>query len=197
MVQIEDPDVRLLREMGYTQELYRGFSPFMSFAFCFTAVNVLTSISIGFTYSLNTGGSGVTIWAWVIGAIFTILIGLSLAEICSGTLQVGKQANRQSIYDLKHVAGDVAFASGFATIINAAIILEGKDSLSTGAQVGIGIGICFVWAVQNALRIDQQGWLNNFAVIFQLGSAVIIVVVLLAMAPERATAHDVFTSTYN
>ncbi|CAF4613034.1 unnamed protein product, partial [Rotaria sp. Silwood1] len=114
-----------------------------------------------------------------------------------GTLQVGKQSNRQSIYDLKHVAGDVAFASGFATIINAAIILEGKDSLSTGAQVGIGIGICFVWAVQNALRIDQQGWLNNFAVIFQLGSAVIIVVVLLSMAPERATAHDVFTSTYN
>ncbi|CAF1350281.1 unnamed protein product, partial [Rotaria sp. Silwood1] len=214
MVQIEDPDVRLLREMGYTQELYRGFSPFMSFAFCFTAVNVLTSISIGFTYSLNTGGSGVTIWAWVIGAIFTILIGLSLAEICSvypsagsvyhwaGQLVSAKHAPLASFICgwfnfIGNFAGDVAFASGFATIINAAIILEGKDSLSTGAQVGIGIGICFVWAVQNALRIDQQGWLNNFAVIFQLGSAVIIVVVLLAMAPERATAHDVFTSTYN
>ncbi|CAF4847589.1 unnamed protein product [Rotaria sp. Silwood1] len=97
----------------------------------------------------------------------------------------------------RNFAGDVAFASGFATIINAAIILEGKDSLSTGAQVGIAIGITFVWAVQNALRIDQQGWLNNFAVIFQLGSAVTIVTVLLAMAPERATAHNVFTSTYN
>ncbi len=79
----ESSDERLLREMGYTQELYRGFSPFMSFAFCFTAVNVLTSISIGFTYTLNTGGSGVAIWAWVLGSIFTILAGLSLAEICS------------------------------------------------------------------------------------------------------------------
>ncbi|CAF3696031.1 unnamed protein product [Rotaria sp. Silwood1] len=213
MVQIEDPDVRLLREMGYTQELYRGFSSFMSFAFCFTAVNVLTSISIGFTYSLNTGGSGVTIWAWIIGAIFTILIGLSLAEICSvypsagsvyhwaGQLVSAKHAPLASFicgwFNFIGNFADVAFASGFATIINAAIILEGKDSLSTGAQVGIAIGITFVWAVQNALRIDQQGWLNNFAVIFQLGSAVTIVTVLLAMAPERATAHNVFTSTYN
>ncbi|CAF0955812.1 unnamed protein product [Rotaria sordida] len=215
MVQIvEDPDVRLLREMGYKQELYRGFSPFMSFAFCFTAVNVLTSISIGFTYSLNTGGSGVTIWAWVIGAIFTILIGLSLAEICSvypsagsvyhwaGQLVSAKHAPLASFICgwfnfIGNFSGDVAFASGFATIINAAILLEGKDSLSTGAQVGIGIGISFVWAVQNALRIDQQGWVNNFAVIFQLGSAISIIVVLLTMAPERATARNVFTSTYN
>ncbi|CAF1229956.1 unnamed protein product [Rotaria sp. Silwood1] len=81
--EVEDSDTRLLREMGYKQELYRGFSPFMAFAFCFTDVNVLLSISIGFTYSLNTGGSGVTIWSWIIGSIFTILTGLSLAEICS------------------------------------------------------------------------------------------------------------------
>jgi amino acid transporter len=81
--QDEDSDVRLLREMGYTQELYRGFSPLMSFAFCFTAVNVFASISLSFTYTLTTGGSGVAAWSWIIGSIFTILIGLSLAEICS------------------------------------------------------------------------------------------------------------------
>ncbi|CAF2036296.1 unnamed protein product [Rotaria magnacalcarata] len=211
---IEDADIRLLEEMGYKQELYRGFSPFMSFAFCFTAVNVLASISIGFTYSLTTGGSGVTIWAWVIGSLFTILIGLSLAEICSvypsagsvyhwaGQLVPVKHAPLASFICgwfnfLGNFAGDVAFASGFATIVNAAIIMGGNDSLNIGAQVGIGIGISFVWAVQNALRIDQQGWLNNFAVFFQLGSAITIVVVLFSMAPERATARDVFTSTYN
>jgi amino acid transporter len=79
----EDSDSQLLRELGYTQELYRGFSPFMSFAFCFTTVNVLTSISIGFNYALYTGGSGVIICSWLLGSFFTILIGLSLAEICS------------------------------------------------------------------------------------------------------------------
>ncbi len=79
----EESDMKILRQMGYTQELYRGFSSIMSFAFCFTAVNVLSSISIGFTYTLTTGGSGVAIWSWIIGSFFTILVGLSLAEICS------------------------------------------------------------------------------------------------------------------
>ncbi|CAF3540844.1 unnamed protein product [Rotaria sp. Silwood1] len=210
---VEDSDVRLLREMGYMQELYRGFSPFMSFAFCFTTVNVFISITIGFTYSLNTGGSGVTIWSWIIGAVFTILVGLSLAEICSvypsagsvyhwaGQLVSTKYAPLASftcgwVNFLGNVA-DAAFSSGFATIINAAIILQGNDSLSIGAQVGIGIGITFVWAALNALRVDQQGWLNNLAAVLQIGSTISIVIVLLVMAPTRATAHQVFTSTYN
>ncbi len=81
--QEEDSDVRLLREMGYTQELYRGFSPLMSFAFCFTAVSVLPSISLGFNFTLSTRGSISAIWFWMIASIIIILIGLSLAEIFS------------------------------------------------------------------------------------------------------------------
>jgi amino acid transporter len=69
--------------------------------------------------------------------------------------------------------------------------------LSVGASVGIGIGITFIWAVQNALRIDQQGWINNIAAFFQISSTIVISIVLLTMAPQRATAKDVFTSTYN
>lgn len=83
MVEEENLDVHLLHKMGYKQELYRGFSSFMSFTFCFTAVNVLASISIGWNYSLNTGGSGVAIWTWFVGSFFTILVGLALGEIGS------------------------------------------------------------------------------------------------------------------
>ncbi|CAF1209793.1 unnamed protein product [Adineta ricciae] len=169
-----DSDTDTLQELGYTQELYRGFSPFMSFAFCFTTVNVLTSISIGFTYALITGGSGVIIWSWIFGSFFTILIGLSLAEIC-----------------------DAAFSSGFASIINAAFVLDGKQPLSIHIQVGISVGITFIWAVQNALRIDQQGWLNNIATFIQICSTIGTVLVLFLMTPQRATISDVFTSTYN
>ena len=79
----KDLDVQFLGQMGYNQELYRGFSPFMSFAFCFTSINVLTTISIGFVSMLTAGGSCVIVWSWIIGSFFTILISLSLAEICS------------------------------------------------------------------------------------------------------------------
>ena len=76
-------DATFLRQVGYPQTLYRGFSSFMSFAFGFNVVSVLISITIGFAYSMKTGGSGVAIWSWIIGSIFTILIGLSLAEMSS------------------------------------------------------------------------------------------------------------------
>jgi hypothetical protein len=63
--------------------------------------------------------------------------------------------------------------------------------------VAVGIGVTFLWAVQNALRIDQQGWLNNLAAFFQIFSSFAIVGVLYGKAPERATAQHVFTATYN
>jgi amino acid transporter len=93
--------------------------------------------------------------------------------------------------------GDTAFASGFATIINAAVVLDGKPALATGIQVAISIGITFIWTVQNALRIDQQGWLNNLAAFFQIATSIVIVAVLFSMTTQRATIRDVFTSTYN
>ncbi|CAF1410935.1 unnamed protein product [Adineta steineri] len=209
-----DDDARFLRQIGYTQELYRGFSPFMSFSFCFTAVNVLTAISLGFTNQMSTGGSGVAIWSWIIGSFFTILIGFSLAEICSVYPSAGSVYHWSGmLVPLRYaplasftcgwfnffgnVAGDAAFASGFATMVNAAVVLDGKSSLSTGEQVGIAIAITFVWTLINTLRIDKQGWINNIAAFFQISSIITIVIVLLVMAPERATAKNVFTSTYD
>ncbi len=104
--------------------------------------------------------------------------------------------NFRTKYSLR-IIGDAAFASGFATIINAAIVLDGNPSLSTGIQVAISIGILIVWTIQNVFRIDQQGWLNNLAAFVQISSSITIVIVLFVMAPQRATAKDVFTSTYN
>ncbi|CAF3487519.1 unnamed protein product [Rotaria socialis] len=210
----QNVDAHLLQGMGYSQELYRGFSPLMSFAFCFTAVNVLVSMSLGFTFTLHTGGSGVAIWSWLIGSVFTILIGLSLAEICSvypsagsvyhwaGQLVSARHAPLASYicgwFNLMgNVASNTAFASGFSSILDAALVLGGKPSLSLGVQVAISIGILSMWAIQNTFRIDQQGWLNNLAAFFQIASTITIFIVLFAMAPQRASAHDVFLSTYN
>ena len=111
--------------------------------------------------------------------------------------QVAIHAAYSSIVSDDSSLGDTAFSSGFGLIVNAAIILDGRPSLSTGEQVAVSIGITFIWALQNALRIDQQGWLNNLAAFFQIASSIVIVVVLFVMAPQRADAHDVFFATYN
>ncbi|CAF1427741.1 unnamed protein product [Rotaria magnacalcarata] len=210
----EDSAVRLLREMGYKQELYRGFAPFMSFTFCFTAVNVLASLTIGFSLSLATGGSAIAIWSWFVSSIFTILVGFSFAEICSiypsagsvyhwaGELMTARYAPLTCFICgwfnfIGNVTSDVTLSSGFATILNAAMIISGNSSLSTGVQTGISIAISFIWVTTNALRIDRQGWIHTLATVIQIGGVAIIVIVLFAMARQQATAEDVFTSTYN
>jgi len=79
----ESADERMLREMGYKQELRRGFNGIMSFAFCFTSVGVLSAISLSYGYGLSTGGPAVTIWGWLATSIMTIITGCCMAEICS------------------------------------------------------------------------------------------------------------------
>jgi amino acid transporter len=61
----------------------------MSFSFCFTAVAVISSSSLLFSYGLVTGGPAVMIWGWIIASVFTILVGLSMAEICSSYPSAG------------------------------------------------------------------------------------------------------------
>ena len=57
-----DDDDRLLEEQGYKQELYRGIGYFSNFAFGFTEVAVIASISGVYGYGLSTGGPVVLIW---------------------------------------------------------------------------------------------------------------------------------------
>lgn len=80
---------------------------------------------------LVTGGPVVMVWGWVIGSVFTILVGLSMAEICStypsagsvyhwsGQLATKEHAPFASYICgwfnfLGNAAGDASFASGFA-----------------------------------------------------------------------------------
>ncbi|CAF5166977.1 unnamed protein product, partial [Rotaria magnacalcarata] len=68
-----------------------------------------------------------------------------------------------------NVTSDVTLSSGFATILNAAMIISGNSSLSTGVQTGISIAISFIWVTTNALRIDRQGWIHTLATVIQIG----------------------------
>ena len=120
--------------MGYKQELYRGFSAFMNFSFCFTAVAVISSVTILFPYGLATGGPVVMVWGWIIGTFFTMFVGLSMSEICSaypsagsvyhwaGMLSTPEWAPFASFITgwfnfVGNAAGDASFAYGFAQAV--------------------------------------------------------------------------------
>jgi amino acid transporter len=180
-----DADARILAKMGYKQELYRGFNAFMSFSFNFTAVAVISSSSLLFSYGLTTGGPAVMIWGWIIASVFTILTGLSMAEICSSYPSAGsvyhwagmlasERGARVASYIcgwfnfIGNAAGDASYAYGFSQVIAAAVALgsNGQVNFSLGALSGLAIGISFVWTLKNTARVDHQGWFNNFSAIY-------------------------------
>ena len=55
----------------------------MSFSFGFSSVAVITSLALVINYGLITGGPVVIVWGWIVASFFTMLIGASMAEICS------------------------------------------------------------------------------------------------------------------
>lgn len=160
----------------------------MSFSFCLTAVSVMPSIATSIAGGYQSGGPVEVVWTWIIASVFTLITGYVMAEMCSSYPSAG------SVYHwagqlapkgygplasyvtgwlnlLGNAAGDAAFASGFASLITTAVSMGSDQVPTVGQQVGIAIAVCFVWSVINALRIDQQGWLNNLAMFIQVRAA--------------------------
>ena len=178
-------DDRILAEMGYKAELHRGFNAFMNFSFCFTAVAVLSGCSLLFEFGLRTGGPLVMIWGWIVGSIFTTIVGLSMAEICSSYPSAGSVYHWAGMLASKewapfasyicawlnflgNGASDASFAFGFGQVLAACVSLatDGETVLPIIAQVGFAIVISGLWAAKNLMRVDHQGWFNNASAIY-------------------------------
>ena len=167
---------------GYTQVLYRGFNAFMNWSFCYTSVAVMASISVTINTALFTGGSAVIIYSWLIGSFFTILTGLSMAEICStypsagsvyhwaGSLAPAGQAGIWSFFTgwfnlLGNTAGDASYAFLFAQLIASAVQLGSYDSTAqtisvywSGQQIAaLAIAVSVFWGIKkfNAFRSSR------------------------------------------
>ena len=170
----ESEDDRILAKLGYKAELHRGFNAFMNFSFCFTAVAVISGITLLFPYGLTTGGPVVMVWGWIIGSIFSNIVGLSMAEICSsypsagsvyhwaGMLCNAKWAPLASYYTgwfnfIGNAASDASFAFCFAQIVAATVALSSDytTELTIQTQVGIAIGVSALWGIKNMMRVDH------------------------------------------
>ncbi|CDW88429.1 apc amino acid permease [Stylonychia lemnae] len=211
-----DEDDQILAKMGYKQELYRGFNAFMSFSFCFTAVAVISGCSILFPYGLKSGGPVIMIWGWIIGSVFTIICGLSMAEICSSYPSAGSVYHWAGMMAppkwapfasyicgwfnfLGNAASDASFAFGFAQVVSAAIHLgtRGDIEVPVIGQVGLAVAVSFLWALKNIMRVDHQGWFNNASAIYQLTSTFVVVIVLLIVSPRLSSSDFVWTQYNN
>jgi amino acid transporter len=78
-----DEDERELANLGYKQELSRGWSSFTNFAISFTIISVLAGCFTNFGFAWNAGGPIAISIGWPILCGFVLLVAFSMAELTS------------------------------------------------------------------------------------------------------------------
>ncbi len=76
-------DARELARLGYAQELLRGMGGFSNFAISFSIISILTGAITLFDYGLTMGGPLEMTLGWPLATAGTLLVALSMAELCS------------------------------------------------------------------------------------------------------------------
>ncbi|KAK8564002.1 hypothetical protein V6N13_005781 [Hibiscus sabdariffa] len=81
-----EPDVSddaRLNQLGYKQELSRSLSAIANFSVTFSIISVLTGLTTLYGTGLAFGGPVTMVYGWPIVGVFTMTVGLAMAEICS------------------------------------------------------------------------------------------------------------------
>jgi len=76
-------DERRLHELGYAQELNRTMSGFSNFAVSFTIISILSGCLTLYGTGMADGGPAMITWGWPLVGLMTLIVGLSMAEVCS------------------------------------------------------------------------------------------------------------------
>jgi amino acid transporter len=76
-------DEERLAEMGYRQELSRGWSAFTNFAISFTIISVLAGVFTAFPFAWQNGGPIAASIGWPVICAFVLMVGFSMAELTS------------------------------------------------------------------------------------------------------------------
>ncbi len=139
-------DVQVLHQMGYAQELARGMKGFSNFAISFSIICILaggiTSFQNGFS---TTGGFSIGV-GWLVGGIFSLIVGLSMAQIGSAYPTAGGLYHWSSILGGRGWGWATAWMNLLGLIFVTAAVTVGAYTLFTSL------------ILSNIFHIDTSKW---------------------------------------
>ncbi|KAG2224834.1 hypothetical protein INT45_008016, partial [Circinella minor] len=208
-------DEQLLNELGYTQDLNRSISAFSNFAIAFSCCSVLSGLTPMWGDAMNDSGSLGVIWGWFITGTFTMIVAMSLAEICSAYPTTGGLyfwVSRLAppkymplacwltgwfnwiglVFGITSV--DLGLSQFIAGVIN---VWQPEVDTSVYMQYGIFVGILLIHGFLNSFAVSWNGWMNQFAFYVNMLGILLIVVVGLSITRPLATGSFVFSEFYN
>lgn len=209
-------DETLLQNLGYKQELNRSLSVLSNFAFSFSIISVLTGITTLYGNGLQFGGPAVMVYGWFIAGLFTMFVGLSMAEICSSYPTSGGLYYWSAKLAGPNWAPFASWLTGWFNIVGQWAVTTSVDYslaqliqviilLSTGGKNGGGYeaskyvvigfhgGLLFLHAVLNSLPITWLSLLGQIAAGWNVAGVFILMILIPLVAKERASASFVFT----
>jgi len=127
-----EADAHVLHQMGYAQELARGMKGFSNFAISFSIICILaggiTSFQTGFS---TTGGFGIGV-GWLVGGAFSLIVGLSMAQIGSAYPTAGGLYHWSSILGGRGWGWATAWMNLLGLIFVTAAVTVGAYTLFEG-----------------------------------------------------------------
>ena len=210
-------DEQRLHELGYAQELHRRMSGFSNFAVSFTIISILSGCLTLYYFGMAEGGPAIIVWGWPIVGIMTLLVGLSMAEVCSSFPTAGGLYYWAAKLSPRHgpvwswftgwfnFLGQVAITAGIdfgaAFFINFLFSLWFNFSLTTHWHtIVIYAAVLLLHGTMNQFGIRLVALLNNVSVWWHIAGVLIIVgAVTFGLKPgvHHASPKFVFTGLEN
>ncbi|MEY9886389.1 amino acid permease (GABA permease) [Catenulispora sp. MAP12-49] len=206
-------DEQRLHEMGYAQELARSMSGFSNFAVSFSIISILSGCLTLYGYGMTTGGPAMIVWGWPLVGLMTLLVGLSMAEVCSSyptagglyfwaaKLARGNGAAWSWFTGWFNFLGQVATTAGIdygaALFANAFLDLQFNFATTPGHTLTIFGVILLLHALLNTLGVKLVALFNDISVWWHVVGVAIIVGVLAFWPSHHASASFVFTKFVN
>lgn len=206
-----DADSDRLHELGYAQELRRGMGWFSNFAVSFSIISILTGGITTFYLPLLAGGPRAVTFSWIIVGFFTLLVGLSMAEICSAYPTAGgsyfwsaKLAKRNSpawswFTGWFNFVGQVGITAsidfGLATTINFLLSSYVNHNLLTARWILLTYGlVLLLHGLINTFRISLVSVFNRVSVWWHVTGVAVIVGALVFLPDTHRPANFIFSS---
>ncbi len=216
---IKDPDEKLLADLGYKQTLDRAWSGFSNFAISFSIISVLAGCFTTYGQAWNNGGPVAISWGWPLISIPILIIGFSMAELVSkyptsGGIYwwAGKLGGPAwawytgwfNLIGLIAVVASVDYAA--ATFLNALFGLYGASFLGLNFTDTndllrdtfiIFVVLLALHTIFNVFRTHLLAMINNISVWWHVIGVAAIIVILVFVPDQHASADFVFTERIN
>jgi amino acid transporter len=190
-------DEQDLQRFGYSQEFLRGFGGFSNFALSFSIISILTGAVTLFDYGLSMGGPREMLLGWPLVTFGTLMVTLSMAELCSALPTSGGMYHWSAelggptwawftawLNIVGLITAIAAIDFGCAEFLVPMLGLQSK----THSLLAVYALLLFSQAIINHYSTALVAWLSDASVVVHIVGVVVLIGSLLIFAPKQHLA---------